>query len=141
MFPTSSTQRSGNHDVLQIGADLNRSVELNGQPSTWRAESPAAFSLPNSLRRRAQAREKCAVAAVPGLDQHDAGVGGQFGVGLGGHADKGIVESVKDQGGHGNVLGAVGTGNAVVVVVRTGKAAVSRDKLLVKLPPAVYRPE
>src|ERR1700722_2251624 len=79
-------------------------------------------------------REKGAVAAVPGLDQHDAGGGDQFGASFGSHADEGIIESVQDQRGHGNVLGPVGTGNAMVVVVRASEAAVSRDNLLVKLP-------
>ena len=61
-------------------------------------------------------REKGAVAAVPGLDQHDAGIGDQFDVSVGSHADEGIVKSVQDQRGHGDVLGPVGAGNAVVVV-------------------------
>jgi hypothetical protein len=39
-------------------------------------------------------RQKGAVAAVPGLDQHDAGVGAQFGAGVGSHADKGIIEGL-----------------------------------------------
>ncbi len=73
------------------------------------------------------------MAAVPGLDQHNAGVGDQFGASVGSHADKGIIESLQDQRGHGNVLGPVGTGNAVVVVVRAREAAISRDDLLVKI--------
>jgi hypothetical protein len=72
-------------------------------------------------------REKGAVAAMPGLDQHDAGVGDQFGASVGSHADEGVVKSVQDQRGRGDVLGPVGAGNAVVVVVRASEAAVSRD--------------
>ena len=71
-------------------------------------------------------REKGAVAAVPGLDQHDAAVGDQFGAGVRSHADKGI--SV----GTAMSWGPVGTGNSVVVV-RAGEATVSGDDLLVKL--------
>jgi hypothetical protein len=79
-------------------------------------------------------RQEGAVAAVRGLDQPDAGVGEELGAGLGSHADEGIVESVQDERGHGNVLGPVGTGNAAVVVVRAGEAAVSGNDLLVELP-------
>jgi hypothetical protein len=41
-------------------------------------------------------RQKGAVAAVPGLDQRDAGVGDQFGPRAGSHPDEGIIESVQD---------------------------------------------
>src|ERR1700758_678460 len=78
-------------------------------------------------------RQKGAVTSVPGLDQHDTGVGAQFGASVGSQADERIVESLQDQRGHSDVLRPVGTGNAMVVVVRTGGAAVSRDDLFVKL--------
>jgi len=67
--------------------------------------------------------------------------GEEFAAGLGSHADERIVESVQDQRGHGNVLYPVGTGNAAVIVVRTGEAAISRHHLLVELPHGANRIE
>ena len=71
---------------------------------------------------------------MPSLDQPNAAVGEELASGLGSHADEGIVESMKDQRWHGNVLHPVGTGDAAVVVVCAREAAVSRDDLLIELP-------
>ena len=78
-------------------------------------------------------RQKGTVAPVPSLDQPHAAIGEEFPASLGSHADKGIIESVKDKRGYGDVLHPVGTGNSLVIVVGAREAAVSRNDLLIEL--------
>lgn len=71
---------------------------------------------------------------MPSLDQPDAAVGEEFAAGLGTHADERVIQSLKDQRRHGDVLHPVGTSNLAMVVAYAREAAISCDKLLVELP-------
>lgn len=79
-------------------------------------------------------REKSAVTAVVSFDEPDAGVGEELGAGFWSQADEGVVESLQDERGNGNLLDPVGAGSDAVVVVCAGEAAVSRDDVLVEIP-------
>ena len=73
------------------------------------------------------------MASMRGLDQPDPLIGQQSGARRWQHPDKGIVERMQNQRRHGNLRRNPGTGCAMVIVIRAGKAGVAGGDLIVKL--------
>lgn len=77
--------------------------------------------------------DKCAMAAIGGLDESDVRISRELLPRFGGDFYKGIICGVQDERGHGDSLDDVSSGGAVIVVVDSLESAIESSHLIVKL--------